>query len=99
MIHGDAAARLDLLRLTDATAFLSIYVPRPTMRHLPKKPLKCRNSPPLYVECQFGQAHRRPWHINGKKSGSIRKPEQVEPGGGISVDHIISAQPGLITQM
>ena len=35
----------------------------------------------------------------GKKSGSIQKPDQTKPGDGVSVDQIISAQPGLIPQM
>ena len=64
-----------------------------------KKLLKCRNSPPLCIACQFGQTHRRPWRINGNRSGSIRKPEKVEPGDSVSVDHIITTQPDLIPQM
>ena len=66
---------------------------------LPKRFLECRNNPPICIACQFGQAHRRPWRSKGKKSGSIRQPEQKEPGDGVSVDQIISAQPGLIPQM
>ena len=66
---------------------------------LPKKLLKCRNSPPLCVACKFGQVHCRPWRVKGKKIGSIRKPDQVDPGDGVSVDHIIYAQPGLIPQI
>ena len=31
MIHVNTATALDVLRLTDATAFLSLYAPRPTM--------------------------------------------------------------------
>ena len=34
-----------------------------------------------------------------KKSGSICRPEQTTPGDGVSVDQIVSAQPGLIPQM
>ena len=50
--------------------------------------------------CQFGQAHRRPWHAKGcKESGSIHRPTETEPGDGTSVDQIVSAQPGLIPQM
>ena len=49
--------------------------------------------------CQFGQAHRRPWRKEGKKSGSIQRPEQTKLGDGVSVDHTVSAQPGLIPQM
>ena len=66
---------------------------------LPKKLLECRNSPPLFVVFQFGQAHRRPGRVTEKKRGSIRNPEHIDPGDGVSVDHIISSQPGFITQM
>ena len=66
---------------------------------LPKRFLECRNKKPLCIACQFGQAHRRPWRTKGKKSGSIRTKEQVAPGDGVSIDQIISAQPGLIPQM
>ena len=45
------------------------------------------------------QAHRLPWRFKGNKSGSIRTPEQINPGDGVLVDHIVSAQPGLIPQM
>ena len=53
----------------------------------------------MCVACQFGQAHRCPWRVKGKKSGSILKPEQTLPGDGVSIDQIVSAQPGLIPQM
>ena len=66
---------------------------------LPKKLLECQDKVPLCVACQFGKAHRRPWRTKGKKSGSIRKPEEKEPGDGVSIDQIVSAQPGLIPQM
>jgi hypothetical protein len=33
------------------------------------------------------------------KSSSIQKPDQRKPGDGVSVDQIISAQPGIIPQM
>ncbi len=54
---------------------------------------------PLYITCQFGQVHQRPWHTKDKMSGSICKSEQVKPNNGVLVDQIISAQPGLIPQM
>ena len=53
----------------------------------------------MCVACQFGQAHRRSWKLKGKKSGSIRRPEQTMPGDGVYVDQIVSAQPGLTPQM
>ena len=61
--------------------------------------LTCHTNWGFVSACQFGQAHRRPWRIKGKKSGSIRTPDQKEPGDGIYVDQIVPAQPGLIPQM
>ena len=66
---------------------------------LTKRLLEFQNKPPLCVACQFGQAHCRPWRTKGKKSGSIRRPEQKKPGDGVSVEHTVSEQPGLIPQM
>ena len=63
---------------------------------LPKSLLSCKKNAPLCVACQFGSAHRRPWRFKGKKSGSIRKKKEVEPGDGQSIDQIVSLQPGLI---
>ena len=66
---------------------------------LPKRLLECRAKPPICVACQFGQAHRRPWRVKGKNSGSICRPDQKMPGDGVSVDQIVSAHPGIIQQM
>jgi hypothetical protein len=54
---------------------------------------------PYALLCQFDQAHHHPWHRKGRASGSTRKPTEVQPGDGTSVDQIVSAQPGLIPQM
>jgi hypothetical protein len=54
---------------------------------------------PYALLCQFGQTHCHPWCRKGKASGSICKPNKVQPGDGTSVDQIVSAQPGLIPQM
>lgn len=67
--------------------------------YLPKRLLKCKGKEPLCVACQFGQAHRRPWRVKGKKSGSIRDGKESKPGEGTSVDQIVSAQPGLVPIM
>ena len=48
------------------------------------------------MDCQFGQAHRRPWQYKGKRSGSIQRPEQTKPGDGVLIDQIVSVQPILI---
>ena len=70
-----------------------------TLGILPKRLLECRAKPPMCVACPFGQAHQRLWRVKGKKSGLIRKPAQTLPECGVSVDQIVSAQPGLIPQM
>ncbi len=66
---------------------------------LPQSILACEDKLPLCIACQFGLAHCRPWRRKGKATGSIRKPTEVQPGDGTSVDQIGSAQPGLIPQM
>ena len=63
---------------------------------LPKKLLEYQDKVPLCVVCQFEKAGRRPWRTKGKKSGKIIGPEEKEPGDGVSIDWIVSAQPGLI---
>ena len=67
--------------------------------YLPSRLLDCKGKLPLCIACQFGAAHRRAWHRRGKASGSIRQPKHVSPGDGVSMDQIVSAQPGLIPQM
>ena len=62
---------------------------------LPKSILACEDKPPLCIACQFGQAHHCPWCRKGEASGSICKPNEVQPGDGTSVHQIVSAQPGL----
>ena len=70
-----------------------------SLRFLPKLLIESRNKPPLFVACQLGQSHRRPWQTKVKKNGSIQRTKQTTPGDGVSVDHIVSAQPGLIPHM
>ena len=69
------------------------------MDFLPKRLLEFRNKPPLFFACQFSAAPCRTWRTKGDKSGSVRRPEQSEPGNGILVDHIVSDQPGMIPQI
>ena len=57
------------------------------------------NKPPLYVACQFGTAHCRPWRTKVKKSGSIFIPKQTEPVDGMLIYQIFSYQPGHIPQL
>ena len=64
---------------------------------LPKEFIKLnRNIPPCGC-CLFGKQHKRP--RKDKRIGQgIRRPEHNYPGAGISVDHLISAQPGFFPQ-
>ena len=67
--------------------------------HLPKRLLDSKNNAHLCVACQFGTSHRRLWRTKSKASGSIHTADHVEPGDDVSMDQIVSAQPGLIPQM
>jgi hypothetical protein len=50
------------------------------------------------MSCILGTAHCKPWHSKGVK-GSIQKEEDDAPGKCVCIDHMISAQLGLIPQM
>ena len=66
---------------------------------IPRKLIRIRKLPP-YVACILGKYHKRPWRTKGKhSSGSIRKPPDARPGAMASIDHMVSARPGLITQV
>ena len=48
----------------------------------------------------FGKFHKRPWRTKGKHSGgSIRKTSDTRPGATTAIDHMVSAQPGIISQV
>ncbi len=42
--------------------------------------------------------HKKPWHTKGK-AGTIQKVNKDSPGAFISIDQLVSAQPGLIPQI
>jgi hypothetical protein len=65
---------------------------------LNRKFAKLKHRLPVCMSCMFGTAHRKPWRSKGEK-GSIRKPTDNAPGKCISIDQMISSQPGLIPQM
>jgi hypothetical protein len=67
--------------------------------YLSKNLLKCKGSLSLCIPCKFGAAHCHPWQRRGKMPGSIRQPEHILLGDGVSMDQIFSTQPGLISQM
>ena len=59
---------------------------------------KLKDRVPVCISCIFGTSHRRPWRSKGTP-GSIRKDDETEPGDCVSMDQLVSAQPGLIPQM
>ena len=56
---------------------------------------KLKERVPICMSCVFGMSHRRPWQSKGAH-GSIRKDTETDPGDCVSMDQIVSAQPGLI---
>ena len=50
------------------------------------------------MSCIFGTAHCKPWRSKGSK-GLIQKESDNAPGKCVSMDQLVSAQPGLIPQM
>jgi hypothetical protein len=50
------------------------------------------------MSCIFGRAHCKPWHSKGS-SKSIRKDTDDAPGKCVSMDQLVSVQPGLVPQM
>ena len=53
---------------------------------------------PVCVSCVFGMSHRHPWRSK-VTPGTIHKDSETEPGDCVSIDQIVSAQPGLIPQI
>jgi hypothetical protein len=54
---------------------------------------------PICLPCLFGMAHKRPWRSKSKQTHSIQKKSDNHPGARVSMDHLVSAQPGLIPQI
>ena len=50
---------------------------------------------PRCASCMFGKAHRKPWRTSSA-SGSIRNEDDNQPGRRVSIDQLVSAQPGLV---
>jgi hypothetical protein len=65
---------------------------------LQKKFAKLKHRLLVCMSCIFGKAHRKPWRSKGPK-GLIKKESNDAPGKCVSMDQLISAQPGLIPQM
>ena len=52
----------------------------------------------MHVLHFFGMSHHRPWRSKGT-SGTILKDSETDPGDCVSIDQLVSAQPGLIPQI
>jgi hypothetical protein len=80
------------------------HLPLPAMitlaekEQLNRKFIKLKYRIPVCMSCIFGRVHHKPWCSKGAK-GSIQKEEDDAPGKCISINHMVSAQPGLIPQM
>ena len=65
---------------------------------IPKELLYFKNKPaPLCVSCEFSRARKRSSHSS--RTGPLRKPSQNFPGAAVSMDQLVSAQPGLVPQV
>ena len=67
------------------------YLPRRFKEALSSKKLVCPS-------CIFGKCKKKPWRTRGLP-GTIRRPSETEPGNRVSIDHVLSAQPGLVPRM
>jgi hypothetical protein len=90
----------------DQQEFMGLHY---TMNHLPlpamitlaekgklnRKIAKLKQRLLVCMSCIFGTAHPKPWCSKGEK-GLIRKHNEDAPGKCVSIDQMISAQPGLI---
>ncbi len=65
---------------------------------LNKKFVRLKHRLPVCMSCIFGTCHRKPWHSKGLK-GLIRMETDDAPGKCVSMDQMVTAQPGLIPQM
>jgi hypothetical protein len=68
------------------------------MGKLNKKFVRLKHRLLVCMSCLFGTYHRKPWRSKGLK-GLIRKETDNAPGKCVSMDQMVSAQPGLIPQM
>ena len=65
---------------------------------LPRRFLALEKKRIICPHCSFGKAKRRAWRSKSSP-GHIRSEKDTQPGDATSMDHIISAQPGLVPRM
>ena len=66
---------------------------------LPTKFRKVLKDPPICISCIFGKMQRRKWRTSKDNYNPIRHESENYPGARVSVDQLISAQPGLVPRM
>ena len=66
--------------------------------YLPRRFLKLKDTKLICPSCIFGKAKRKPWRTKGQP-GSLRSTDENDPGARVSIDHVISKQPGLVPRM
>ena len=66
---------------------------------LPQCLQKFRYRAPFCAGCTFGKAHRRQWRHKGSRGTGICSLSHNIPGACVSVDQLVSAQPGLMAQV
>ena len=63
---------------------------------IPKRLASLKGRCPICIPCLFGKAHKCPWHSKSKELHPIQRKSDNYPGARASMDHLVSAQPGLI---
>jgi hypothetical protein len=66
--------------------------------YFPRRFLELQKQKLICPSCTFGKCRRRPWRTRGQP-GQLRSPTETKPGDRTSIDHVISAQPGLVPRM
>ena len=66
--------------------------------YLPKRFLKLKKVNLTCPHCIVSKCRRRAWRSKGLH-GSLRKSDEDQPGNKVSIDHLVSAQPGLVPRM
>ena len=66
---------------------------------LPQCLQKIQYHAPFCAGCAFGKAHCRQWRHKGSRGPGIHSLSHNVPGACVSVDQLVSAQPGLMSQV
>jgi hypothetical protein len=84
--------------------YRSGHIPIPRMfdlckrGYLPRRFMELKDQNLICPSCVFGKCKRKPWRTKGQP-GTLRSEEENSPGARVSIDHVISKQPGLVPRM